>query len=143
VGIVLLDTDVLINLLRGREKARLFIEKAASDGVVGCSVITVAEIYAGMKAHEKERTDALLDGLEIIEVTRSIAEKAGIYKANTKGHALELDDCIIAATAFYMKATLATGNGKHYPMKDIVKEVVKFSDEFPINRQNPSTGKKK
>jgi predicted nucleic acid-binding protein len=131
VGIVLLDTDILINLLRGRERARFYVQEAASRRAVGCSVITVAEIYAGMRPHEKEQTDALLGSLEIMEVTRAIAEKAGTYKASVKGHALELDDCIIAATAYEMRATLATGNGKHYPMKDIKKEVVKFFEDLP------------
>jgi hypothetical protein len=37
----------------------------------------------------------------------------------------------IAATAYEMRATLATGNGKHYPMKDIKKEVVKFFKDLP------------
>jgi predicted nucleic acid-binding protein len=38
---------------------------------------------------------------------------------------LELDDCLIAATAFIENAFLATGNEKHYPMKDIKKIRVK------------------
>jgi hypothetical protein len=34
----------------------------------------------------------------------------------------------IAAMAFEMKAMLATGNGKHYPMDDIRKEIVNLKD---------------
>jgi predicted nucleic acid-binding protein len=98
VAIVLLDTDILINFLRGVEKAKLYVQNEASDGIPACSAIAVAEIYAGMRAHEKEKTDALLDSLEIIEVTRAIAEKAGTYKASTGSRVLELDDCIIATT---------------------------------------------
>ena len=45
--------------------------------------------------------------------------KAGSFKGTTKSHSLELDDCMIAATAFCTGATLATVNGKHYPMKEI------------------------
>jgi predicted nucleic acid-binding protein len=127
LGFVILDTDILINLLRGVEKARLYLQIAASENAVGCSVITAAEIYAGMRSHEKEKTDSLLDGLEIIEVTRAIAEKAGLYKGSLKSQVLELDDCLIAATAFEMKATLATGNAVYYPMDDIRKDIVRFS----------------
>lgn len=124
---VLLDTDILVNLLRGVEKARLYVQNAAASAVVGCSVITVAEIYSVMRRHEKDKTEALLHGLEIVEVTRAIVEKAGSYKAGVASQALELDDCIIAATAFEMRATLATGNGKHYPMDDIQKDVISFA----------------
>jgi predicted nucleic acid-binding protein len=116
---ILTDTDVLINFLRGKEKARHFLESAVQESVLLCSVITVAEIHSGMLAHETERTDALLGGLHIVEVTREIAEKAGDYKRDMKGHRLELMDCLIAATAYCNRAILATGNVKHYPMHDI------------------------
>lgn len=127
MAFILLDTDILINLLRGMEEARLYLQRVVAENTVGCSVITVAEIYAGMQAHEKEKTDLLLDGLEIIEVTRAITEKAGLYKAAVDGRVLEMNYCIIAATAFTMRATLATGNGSHYPMDDIRKDLVNFA----------------
>ena len=67
----------------------------------------------------------VMNSLGIISVDREIAEKAGGYKNSSKGHSLELDDCIIAATAFIKKAVLATGNSRHYPMSDISKVNVK------------------
>lgn len=121
---VLVDTDVLINFLRGKEKAREFLRLQLESGSIHCSVITVAEIFAGVRPHEQEKTGALLDNLEIIPVTRDIAEKAGLYKGGIKGHSLELDDCLIAATAHLHKAILATGNVRHYPMDDIEKIVI-------------------
>ena len=121
---VLVDTDILINFLRGREKARTFLSSLINESVIYCSVITVAEIFAGMKEHEREKTTDLLDSLNIIDVTREIAEKAGTYKNSIKSHELELDDCFIAATAFARNAVIATGNGKHYPMNDIEKLIV-------------------
>lgn len=122
---VLVDTDVLINFLRGVETAREFLLSIVNDSVICCSVITVAEIYAGMKEHEREKTTGLIDSLTVIDVTRDMAEKAGRYKAGHKGHSLELDDCLIAAAAFVKKAVLATGNEKHYPMRDIQKLAVR------------------
>jgi predicted nucleic acid-binding protein len=120
----IVDTDILINFLRGKEKARDFLISQLNEAVLCCSAITVAEIYAGMKGHEKTGTDELLNSLDIVPVDRTIAEKAGHYKKDINSHGLELDDCLIAATAFIKKATLATGNGKHYPMSDIRKIVV-------------------
>ncbi|KAF0216762.1 MAG: putative nucleic acid-binding protein contains PIN [Geobacteraceae bacterium] len=121
---VLVDTDVLINFLRGKQKAKEFLLTQLDSGPILCSVITVAEIFAGMRPHEQEKTRALLDNLEVVPVTRTIAEKAGLYKRVVKSHSLELDDCLIAATAHLHKATLATGNDRHYPMDDISKTVV-------------------
>ena len=41
-----------------------------------------------------------------------------------KSHHLELDDCLITATCVVNKATLITGNIKHYPMQGIEKKEV-------------------
>ena len=121
---ILIDTDIIINFLRGKENARNFLLSVAEDCTFCCSVITIAEIYAGMREQEKEKTDDLLDSLNIIEVNRTIAEKAGRYKSKIRSQELELDDCIIAASAFHSNALLATGNAKHYPMTDIVKTIL-------------------
>jgi tRNA(fMet)-specific endonuclease VapC len=116
---ILIDTDVLINFLRGKERARDFLASAVSEAVLHVSVITVAELYASALPHEAERTQALLDGLTVVNVTRGIAEKAGAYKRASKSQRLELMDCLIVATAHATRAVLATGNVKHYPMPDI------------------------
>lgn len=120
---VLIDTDILINFLRGKAEAQELLLSLAEESTMSCSVITVAEIHAGMRAHEKQKTAELIDSLNVVEVTLEIAEKAGKYKRDEKSHALELDDCLIAATAFVKGAVLVTGNGKHYPMQDIKKQV--------------------
>ena len=121
---VLIDTDVLINFLRGRTETRDFLSSMIMEADLYCSAVSVAEIHAGMKEHEREKTAELVDSLTIADVTREIAEKAGSYKRTIKSQALELDDCLIAATAFVNQTTLATGNGKHYPMKDIARKIV-------------------
>ena len=123
---ILLDTDILINVLRGNEAARDFIGKTLEESELTCSVITIAEIWAGMRPHEEQATRRLVDSLRIVEVSREIAEKAGSFKGVTRSHSLELDDCLIAATAYCTGATLATGNGKHYPMEEIGKIVVRM-----------------
>ena len=107
------------------------------DSVLLCSAITVAEIYAGMKEQERGRTEDLIESLTVINVDREIAEKAGTYKMNIKSQSLELDDCIIAATAAVRKAALATGNEKHYPMSDIVKIPVSNPSSIPGTKKPP------
>lgn len=122
---IILDTDVLINFLRGRERARNYLMSVLDTADLCCSALTVAEIHAGMREYERTKTMALLDSLTIIDVTKNIAEKAGEDRRSIKSQDLELDDCIIAATAFMRHAALATGNDRHYPMADIEIEVVK------------------
>lgn len=121
---VLIDTDVLINFLRGRQAAKEFLLSVLEDSTLYCSVITIAEIHAGMREHEREKTAELIDSLNVVDLTRHIAEKAGAYKRDEKKQSLELDDSLIAATAFVKGAVLATCNAKHYPMRDIKKQII-------------------
>ena len=116
---IILDTDVLIDLLRGRSATRVFLLEVTRQAVPCCSVISVAELHAGMHSAESVPTAALLDALVIIPVTREIAERAGHFKARTRTRQLELADCLIAATAFTEGASLATGNVKDYPIPEL------------------------
>jgi len=116
---IVLDTDVLIDLLRGREATRDFLRDRVGQSVPCCSVISVAEIYAGMRQEETARTIDLLDSLVTLPVTRAIAEVAGHFKQRSKSRRLELADCLIAATAFVEGAAVATGNTRDYPMPEI------------------------
>ncbi len=116
---VVIDTDVLIDVLRGREAAKGFLLDVTRHAVPCCSVISVAEIHAGLRPAEAEATAILLDGLVILPVTRQIAELAGHFKSRAKSRRLELADCLIAASAVVESAALATGNVRDYPMPEI------------------------
>ena len=116
---VLLDTDVLIDLLRGREATRTFLREATAQSIPCCSVISVAEVRAGMRPAEEAATTALLDGLVIFPATSEIAEVAGRFKRTSRSRRLELADCLIAATAFVEGASIATGNVRDYPMPEV------------------------
>lgn len=116
---VVVDTDILIHFLRGNEVAKSFLRTVTGEAAPCCSVITVAEIHAGMRASEKKATHELLDSLVILPVTREVAEMAGRLKQTTQQMRFELDDCLIAATALVEGATLATGNHRHYPFPSL------------------------
>ena len=48
---VLLDSDVVIEVLRRRDRVILdqWSELAGSDGIIACSPITVAEVWSGAR----------------------------------------------------------------------------------------------
>jgi predicted nucleic acid-binding protein len=116
---VVIDTDVLIDLLRGRAAAQALLLRVTEHAIPCCSVISVAEIHAGMRVQERARTTALLDSLVLLDVTRSVAERAGHFKQRERAHGLELADCLIAATAVTEAAVLATSNVRHYPIPEL------------------------
>jgi predicted nucleic acid-binding protein len=114
---VVIDTDILIDFLRGKLEARDFLYALPDDAMPCCSVITIAEIYAGMMKSDHERTQELINSLIALPVTKEIAALAGSFKREFGN--LELDDCLVAATAVIEATELATKNVKHYPMASV------------------------
>lgn len=119
MGKVVIDTDVLIDFLRGNPGARVVMSSLSEDDIPCCSVIALAEIRVGMLPDEEEATMELLNSLENLAVDREIALLAGKLKSETRDRHLELDDCMVAATAIHHKAALLTHNPKHYPHKNL------------------------
>jgi predicted nucleic acid-binding protein len=113
---MLVDTDVLIDFLRGYNKAILFIEKFSSQIIL--SPIVVAELYAGVKGTDELTVfDNFISQFRVIPITSEIAKLGGLYKRDfNKSHGVGLADAILAATAENEKAELKTLNVKHYPM---------------------------
>ena len=118
MAVHLLDTDLLIDFLRGRAEARALLgsyDVFSNRPVV--SVVSVSEIWAGAKSAEAVATNALLSTMGQIPVSEKIAWAAGTF-LNTyrSSHGVEVADALIAASAVEIGATLLTRNVKHYPM---------------------------
>ena len=118
---VLIDTNILVDHLRGKPEATHFlISSITSQNKVLCSVITRIELMCGMKTSEESIINKLLQTFEEIEVTKKVAIVAGSYMNKyAKSYGINAADAIIAATAKYYNANLYTLNLKHFPMKDI------------------------
>ncbi|MGW8159737.1 MAG: PIN domain-containing protein [Desulfoprunum sp.] len=114
----LLDTDVLIDFLRGYDKAVDFVTANANSHRIILSSIVVAELYAGVKgAGELSSLNNFISLFNVIPVTSEIARAGGLYKRDyAKSHGVGLADAIIAATCESENAALKTLNVKHYPM---------------------------
>lgn len=114
----ILDSDILIEHLRGRLQARSYITDLKSKGDLLASAITVAELFAGARYEgEKDAIGALLRLVRIIPVDETIAIKGGLYRQQYgNSHGTGLMDALIAATAEAMGANLVTFNRRHFPM---------------------------
>ena len=115
-GSILLDTDILVDFLRGHSKAMAFV-KASSARVILSSIV-VAELYAGVKGDAEQAVlEDFVSLFRIAPVDANIAKAGGLYKRDYgKSHGVGLADAILAATAKAENAELKTLNTKHYPM---------------------------
>ena len=112
----LIDTDILIDYLRGYNQAIGFIEENHAEAHV--SAINIAELYQGVRAGvEQVKLGKTLSSLTCLPITQEIAELAGLFSRNFRAsHGCGLADCLVAATAQIHDLTLATLNSKHFPM---------------------------
>ncbi|MBN2383103.1 type II toxin-antitoxin system VapC family toxin [bacterium] len=117
----LVDTDVLIDFLRGNEKAIKLIDKFSAQIIL--SPIVVAELYAGVKGDDELSVlNNFISFFRIIPIDAEIAKKGGLYKRDFgKSHGLGIADALIAATANKENAEILTLNSKHYPMMKNIK----------------------
>ncbi len=115
---MLLDTDVLIDYLRGEPQAITYLEERAEPLLL--SSITVAELFAGVRdGEERNVLNNFVRAFEVVAVNSEIAERGGLIRRDyKKSHNTGLADAIIAATAEHKQASLVTLNGKHFPMLD-------------------------
>lgn len=116
---IIVDTSVLVDHLRGDERARQALRTAADEGQrLAASVVTKVEILAGMRASEEDSTRRLMRVLDWIPLDDPIAERAGrLANRYLRSHpGVDPIDCIIAATREALDAALWTRNVKHFPM---------------------------
>jgi len=116
MGGILLDTDIWVDYLRGLPRAVDFVKAHAHKIVL--SVITIAELYAGVKGtDERDHLDELTSVFPVVPVTAEIARMGGLYKRDYfRSHGVGLADGLLAATAQLHLLELKTLNTRHYPM---------------------------
>jgi predicted nucleic acid-binding protein len=115
-GGVILDTNILIDYLRGSKESAKFLE--SFQDILCVSAMTVAELYAGAR-NDRERSglDQFVEAFSVLPVNKTISKKGGAYRRKYgKSHNVDLIDALIAATAVMNEMTLFTLNKKHFPM---------------------------
>ncbi len=117
-----LDTDVLVDLLRGREpsvSAVRALEHSLAE--IATTAITAFELYYGaLKSSRVQENMAavreLLDRLEVIDLDEGVAELAARHLARleSRGQPIELADLFIGCAALSRGMALVTRNVDHF-----------------------------
>jgi len=119
---IVIDTDILIWILRGNEtvKTKFTALVTEANGYVFITPIQVAEIYAGLREKEKIKTERFLESLNIIDIDKEVGKLAGEFiQEYNKSHNVTMADALIGSAAKLNGFKLWTLNKKHYPMLEI------------------------
>ena len=112
---IVLDTTVLIDLLRGDRAALRYLAGLSEPPT--CSEVTRAELLRGMRRVERDAVERLMGTLRWIGLDEQVARRAGaLGRRWRRSHALSTPDLVIAATAQALGADLTTSNPRHFPM---------------------------
>jgi len=112
----LVDSDVVIWFLKGREKEAQLLKNLSKSGDLYCSVVTIAEVRAGLTRQPGKIISQLANIFVPLEINLEIAQTAGAFKQKYK---LDIADMFIAATATVQNLNLVTYNKKHFPMSEV------------------------
>ena len=112
---MLVDTDVLVWLFRGRESARASV---AGRTDVKLSAVTYMELVQGVRNRGELRLLRRTIGAnawQVVPLSESIGHRATLYVENhALSHGMRLADALVAATAVECGESLLTANLRHY-----------------------------
>lgn len=99
-----LDTDILIDYLRGVSAAKVYLSSQTAGSILCISAVAVVELWAGTETavHQRdwkqkaERMRGFVDSFTVFGVDVATAQRAGILRRDYK---MPFADAIVAATA--------------------------------------------
>jgi predicted nucleic acid-binding protein len=134
---VVIDTDLLVDFLRGNRDATSLINRLEERKyLLATTTINEFELYYGAhKSKEPEKaillTRQLLNRLVVLPLTSKSAQRAGHIYADLEkqGHPIGLRDTLIGAIAQTRGFSVATRNLNHFQKIDDL-ELVHTSEKF-------------
>lgn len=113
---VFIDTDILIDFSQDQSEAVQTIAELEKNYELCISVIVAMELYAGGRSKkELANIDTFLSGFKISFLPKDISEQALAWMREFRSsHGVEINDMLIAATAFSTDTAFISKNQKHY-----------------------------
>lgn len=110
---ILLDTDVMVDILRGYEPAKEWLKSAQEIGVPG--LVAMELIQGCQNAREQRQLEKGLSEYQLYWPTEEDCNRAlASFSTHHLSDNIGLLDALIAETAIGVNAELATFNIKHY-----------------------------
>ncbi len=118
---ICLDTDFLVDFLRGKEDAAAFVSEKEGAAVLSTTYVTLYELYVGAyksgnPAGEIASLENLKKQLQLLNLSDSSVRLAGQVRADLmkKGSLVDVRDLLIGTIALANGFSIKTNNKKHF-----------------------------
>ncbi len=121
---IVADTDVLIDFLRGRGEAAKRVAIELETRSFGTTAVTAFELRAGVRtAREREAVNTLLEAMTILPFGADEARLAAEIRRQVEGGGkpIGMADYMIAATCMAADGVLLSRNRKHFEQVEGLK----------------------
>jgi len=115
--LIVADTDVLIDALRGRDPIAKRVTEEIKAGNLATTVLSFFELLSGSRDDgERERVEDLLEALRVLPLDPEAAELAAALRRRleARGETIGLADYLIAGICLSRSAALMTRNRRHF-----------------------------
>ena len=114
---IVADTDVLIDALRGREPVAQRIAEEVENGALATTVLSAFELLGGSgEEAERRKVEDLLAALRILALDSEATVIAATLRREleARGETIGLADYLIAGICLSHSASLLTRNRRHF-----------------------------
>lgn len=113
---IIADTDVLIDYLRGTESVRRQVVAYRESEGLQTTAVTCFELLSGARGKLRHQTRELMATIPVLPLTRESASRAAgvCQELESKGRSIGTADSMIAGIALANDLPLLTRNRKHF-----------------------------
>lgn len=122
MALYLLDSNAVIDYFLGIPASVAMVDALYDEGHFLCVCdVVVAEVFSGLNPRDRERSQRFIERCRFLETDLEAAVLAGEwrYAYSREGISLTTTDVLIAATAYFHRATLVTANLRHFTMPEV------------------------
>jgi len=122
--VILLDTDVMVDILRGYEPAITWLTTVADDEIGIPGLVAMELIQGCQNTREQKRIEKALNAYSLYWLEPQGCDRAlKSFASHHLSHNIGLLDALIAETAISGDAELVTFNVKHYSVLKELKTI--------------------
>jgi tRNA(fMet)-specific endonuclease VapC len=134
VAVIVADSDVLIDYLRGRNPMAARVELELQTRSFATTAVTAFELWTGAKTpRQVSAVELLLAAMTILPLDAEGARKGAEARRAllARGEDIGMADCLIAGICLREGAVLITGNRRHFARIEGLKLSLGAEDEQP------------